>query len=625
MRKKTPVGRQGQRELEKRMEKFSGEGNTGYFFEIFSKINMPVEIYKAVDGGRDFILVDGNLAAGKGQETKKGRIFGKSVSRIFPSAEKSGLLRSMRSALGTGKSEYNPSIFFNGPEGTGWREGHIFRVGPRHVAVSCQDITGKRNVLFSLKEAMAVWDTTFDAVKEVICLVDTEERVRRVNAAVEKTLGCPRQKVLGKELCAVFGKGKGHLKNCVFQKTLRTLKRETAEIGIGEQCLRLTADPVFNDAGGLAGGVITIYDMTEEKKIKETVRQTNEFAKTVIDNMNDELSIIDARTYRVVGWNNAYLKSLGRKENEVYGKTCYEITRKRKSPCTPPEGACPLRETVKNNAHASAEHIHFNDRGEKMYVEISTTPIRGENGEVERVVHIAKDITERKNSEHMKDALIRDITHTLRTPVAMMEMANERMAKGIKLKDPGRIKANQKLLTRSIDRLRREIKSILDIFALTEGKHLDRKNINIREEVDNILRNYAYRVKKLKLRIKTRVQKSAEKVFMSRTELVTLLSNIIDNAVKFAPTNNGKINLSVISKRETIVIKITDNGCGIEPDKCEAVLEKFYKLHPAIPGTGLGLAICREIAERNGGSIKVLSRGVNMGTTVMVFLPKKKE
>ncbi|PLX85069.1 MAG: hypothetical protein C0617_05090 [Desulfuromonas sp.] len=141
-------------------------------------------------------------------------------------------------------------------------------------------------------------------------------------------------------------------------------------------------------------------DITARRATEEALKRSYEFSKTVIDSMNDAVSIIDVSDYRLVGVNRVFLEELGMKAEEVIGKTCYEITHDRDTPCALPDHFCPLMDTAAKAQYASVEHIHRGAGGRTKYVEVSTSPIVDETGRVLQVVHVSRDITDRKRAEN---------------------------------------------------------------------------------------------------------------------------------------------------------------------------------------------------------------------------------
>jgi len=160
-------------------------------------------------------------------------------------------------------------------------------------------------------------------------------------------------------------------------------------------------ETIRNRTAELSGAVADLKaEMAERQSIEEANRKLSEFTKTVLDCMHDPLSIINVDDYRVLSVNKAFLEEYGYASvSEVIGKTCHELTHKCKEVCASPNDICPLKETIKNNQHVHVDHIHFDAEGNKKYVEIGTTPINEAEGPVTKVIHIARDITKRKEDE----------------------------------------------------------------------------------------------------------------------------------------------------------------------------------------------------------------------------------
>ncbi len=138
------------------------------------------------------------------------------------------------------------------------------------------------------------------------------------------------------------------------------------------------------------------YDITERKNFLNTLMRTNEFSKTVFNSMKDPLAVIDVQNFRIVDANDVFMKEYGLNKEDVIGRTCFEITHKLNGPCSSPEGRCPLFGTIITGLPSSAEHTHYGKNGEKIYVEISTSPIKDAEGKVVQIIHISRDITQKK-------------------------------------------------------------------------------------------------------------------------------------------------------------------------------------------------------------------------------------
>ncbi len=135
-----------------------------------------------------------------------------------------------------------------------------------------------------------------------------------------------------------------------------------------------------------------VEDRTSELK------QSYEFIKTVMNSMQDPILVIDVKTFQIIDVNTAFLDEFTCIKSDVIGKTCYEATHNQTSPCSPPNDLCPLTETIRTKGHSMAEHVHVDGHGEKKYVEVLTSPILDEQGNVMQALHIARDVTERKKA-----------------------------------------------------------------------------------------------------------------------------------------------------------------------------------------------------------------------------------
>ncbi len=153
----------------------------------------------------------------------------------------------------------------------------------------------------------------------------------------------------------------------------------------------------FINYRGKVASMGTLKDITESRKARELIRRSKEFAETVLNSINDSISIINVRDFSIIDSNKAFLELYGLSKEEVIGKKCYEITHKTYAACSQDE--CPLHETLKTGKPSICEHKHSGKNGAIHYVEVSAHPILNENGQIGSVVHLARDITERKRAQ----------------------------------------------------------------------------------------------------------------------------------------------------------------------------------------------------------------------------------
>ena len=163
---------------------------------------------------------------------------------------------------------------------------------------------------------------------------------------------------------------------------------------------------------------------SEHRRAEEALQGSKEFIETVMNSLTDSICTIDTHDFKVTGTDRAFLKMLKMGEKEVIGKTCYELTHRLSEPCGPPDHICPLSDTVKTGQPSSAEHVHWDRDGNKIYVETSTHPMTNEKGEVYQVVHLARDITERKRAEEALQNARDDLERRVDERAAELVIAN---------------------------------------------------------------------------------------------------------------------------------------------------------------------------------------------------------
>lgn len=170
-----------------------------------------------------------------------------------------------------------------------------------------------------------------------------------------------------------------------------------------DHLLPLVVGHVFVYLFGIAGlgiGVVRIRSSENERiRVEDALRRALELSGIVLDATHDAICIIDAADFKIVGANHVFLKEVGMNEEDVLGKTCHGATHNSCEPCAPPDHTCPLQATISTGTGSVAEHIHYSKQGEKLYVEVSTYPIFDGLGKINRVLHVARDISERKRAE----------------------------------------------------------------------------------------------------------------------------------------------------------------------------------------------------------------------------------
>ncbi|MFC2143589.1 sensor histidine kinase [Candidatus Aenigmatarchaeota archaeon] len=219
------------------------------------------------------------------------------------------------------------------------------------------------------------------------------------------------------------------------------------------------------------------------------------------------------------------------------------------------------------------------------------------------------------------------VAHELKTPIVPLKGFLD-----IMIKDPKKYGLNQKgqkyvkICLRNVERLDRLIGDILDISKLESGEmKFDMQQIDLLKIIKNIIDDFTLVAREKKIKFKFILPKSLPIVNGDLYRLQQVVSNLVDNALKF--TDKGSIIIEAKIKDDYIQISVKDMGVGIRKKDIPRLFEKFYQtqqvLARRIKGTGLGLVICKEIIQFHGGKIKAYSKGLGFGSTFTFTIPIK--
>jgi signal transduction histidine kinase len=255
--------------------------------------------------------------------------------------------------------------------------------------------------------------------------------------------------------------------------------------------------------------------------------------------------------------------------------------------------------------------------GTRVAVEVRATML--DDG---RVQVIARDVSERKEVERVKDEFVSVVSHELRTPLTSIRGALGLLAAG-KLDDaPDKRRRMFELAASNTDRLIRLINDILDIERMRSGGvAFERTELAVSDLVANAVE--AMRPIADREKVALQVDVDDLHIFADADRMTQTLTNLIDNAIKFSPSNSS-IDISVQRDDRFAVFEIRDRGRGIPAAMRDSVFNRFQQVDNSDSrdkgGTGLGLAICRSIVEQHGGRIWVESE-IGQGSAFRFTIP----
>lgn len=227
-----------------------------------------------------------------------------------------------------------------------------------------------------------------------------------------------------------------------------------------------------------------------------------------------------------------------------------------------------------------------------------------------------------KESEEFKSTMVANVSHEVRNPLAIVNIALSNLMEGL----GGTLNKMQKTVVErcqdTINRLNRLVTQLLDMSKFEVGRFVMKRSlIDLGSLVEEELAKFSPVLKNKNLELKEELPTLSLKIWGDRDKITQAFINLFDNAVKYTP-EDGKVIVRVGNTDGDAYIEVEDRGMGIPEDKLEKIFDKFERItqHKEI-GTGLGLPIAKDIVERHRGRILVESE-VGRGTKFTVLLPK---
>jgi two-component system sensor histidine kinase SenX3 len=216
------------------------------------------------------------------------------------------------------------------------------------------------------------------------------------------------------------------------------------------------------------------------------------------------------------------------------------------------------------------------------------------------------DLSERVRLDSVRTDFVSNISHELKTPVGALALLAETMA------DNDDAEVNQRLAHKMVDEAHRAANTIDDLLELSRielGGRGEREVVSAAAVIGEATARHRLTAESFGVRLDVGDVVDIE-VRGNRLQLVSAVSNLIDNAVKYS-NRGGSVRISAAIAKGHVEIDVADEGVGIPARDIDRIFERFYRVDRArsreTGGTGLGLAIVRHVATNHGGHVTVRS------------------
>ena len=516
------------------------------------------------------------------------------------------------------------------------------------LQIITRDITERKLAQEEINRAKMEWEQTFNTVPDMITILDSRNRILRVNKRMAKHLNSTPDDLIGKNFHLLVH-GNETLEDHASPDSIAAYCEgnsiEIYEEHPDEHYL-VSITPLNDDRGNYIGSVRVAHNITELKQTQNELEGVRAFLQSVIDGVTESIMVIDTN-YRIrlinKTANNLHAVDLPLTDSHL----CYKISHHSNEPCHGEEHPCPLKKVIETKEPVTLIHRHKRVDGTEYVIEIGASPIFDNDGEVKGIIEVGRDITEKlRLEEEEKEFRVRlfqqqkdqsialiakgiahDFNNLLGTVIGNVDLLQ--MGTAPKEDECGIVEAIGSAAHRMSD-----LTTQLLAYAKGGTYKLDRFVLN-----SLILQTLKFAHTGAAAKIKTahHLEKDLWPVVADPGQMKQMLVNIFTNAFEAMEEEGGTLTVNSSNKiKESdwecsfnnmhpagnyISIDISNTGPGIPEEISKQIFEPFYTTKSL--GRGLGLAAVAGIVQNHGGCVSIESN--SEGTTFHILLPKAEE
>jgi histidine kinase len=226
-----------------------------------------------------------------------------------------------------------------------------------------------------------------------------------------------------------------------------------------------------------------------------------------------------------------------------------------------------------------------------------------------------------EKTETMRQQLIGDVTHELRTPLAAIKGYMEGLMDGI---IPATPDSYQQVYSEA-DRLQRLVDDLQELSRVEAGAYqLKLESVSPGDLIKAVVQHLGRQFEEKEILLETKLEANLPLVAVDKDRILQVLTNLVGNALQYTSTG-GCVTLTAAKEKNEIVISVSDTGIGISPDHLPYIFNRFYRTDKsrarASGGSGIGLTIAQALIKAHHGRIWAESTGEGKGSIFHFSLP----
>jgi PAS domain S-box-containing protein len=501
-------------------------------------------------------------------------------------------------------------------------------------------------------ERRDVLGVTLKSIGDAVITTDTSGRVVTLNPVAETLTGWSEAEAIGRPLEQVFHIVDEDSRQPIEGPAVRAI-RDGDVVGLANHALLIRKDgsecaiddsaaPIRDENGHVSGCVLIFRDVTgaRRRELKRTDQLHAARLLAAIVESSDDAIISKSLDGIIQTWNRGAERLFGYRADEAVGRHISLVI---------PPDRIGEEDTIIAHLKAGLRIDHFETErvrsdGTRIFVSLTISPIADHLGRVTGASKIVRDITERKRIEadreqladdlrrtaadlseanRRKDEFLSLLAHELRNPLAPISNAVQALRMGDAA--GATVRDTSALLERQVRQLSRLVDDLLDMSRITRGRiELRKEHIALAPVVNDVVEAARISCEAMNHELTVSMPEEPLTVDADPVRLAQVIGNLLNNAVKFTD-RGGHIDLRVERDGEHAIIRVRDNGIGIDLEQQGRIFDMFSQVDTSLErsrdGLGIGLTLVKALAEQHGGSVTALSEGLGRGSEFVVRLP----